>query len=74
MTDQVDPREIILKTKQYEFADGLRDIQLGITLMMMGAVWFWFMYEPAWLGLMIQLGRDYGRWASLVFFLLIFSA
>jgi hypothetical protein len=72
MIEQVDPREIILKTKQYEFADGLRDIQIGITLMMMGLVWFWLMYEPFWLRFMIQAGRDYGKWASMLAFLLVY--
>jgi hypothetical protein len=72
MIEQVDPREIILKTKQYEFADGLRDIQIGVTLIMMGVVWFWMMYEPAWLKFMIQLGHDYGKWASTIAFLLVY--
>jgi len=73
MLEQMDPKEIILKTKQYEFADGLRDIQLGIALIMMGVVWFWAMYEPSWLRFMIQLGRDYGKWATIVALVLLFS-
>jgi len=73
MFEQVDTKKIILKTKQYEFADGLRDIQLGIALILMGAVWFGLMYQPSWLMFMIQLGRDYGRWATIVAFLLLFS-
>jgi hypothetical protein len=72
MMEQVDPREIILKTKQYEFADGLRDIQIGITLILMAVVWFWLMYEPVWLRFMIQVGQDYGKWASMAAFLLVY--
>jgi hypothetical protein len=72
MFKKVDTKKIILKTKQYEFADGLRDIQLGIVLIMMGGVWFWLMYQPSWMMFMIQVGRDYGRWAVLVAFLLVY--
>jgi hypothetical protein len=72
MFEQVDTKKIILETKQYEFADGLRDIQLGFALILMGGVWFGLMYQPSWLMFMIQLGRDYGRWATVVAFLLLF--
>lgn len=72
MLEQVDTKKIILKTKQYEFADGLRDIQLGFALILMGVVWFGLMYQPSLLMFMIQLGRDYGRWATVVAFLLLF--
>lgn len=72
MVQQVDTEKIILKTKQYEFADGLREIQLGIMLILMGVVWNWIIFEPSWLGLIIQLGDDYGKWATTVFFILTF--
>ncbi|MGD8456785.1 MAG: hypothetical protein PVF83_10395 [Anaerolineales bacterium] len=72
MIEQLDTKKIILKTKQYEFSDGLRDIQLGIMFILMAVVWFWLMYEPALLRFTIQLGRDYGKWASSVTFLFIF--
>jgi hypothetical protein len=72
MIEQVDPREIILKTKQYEFADGLRDIQIGITMIMMGVVWLWLMNQPAWMRLMFQARQDYGRWAPMAVFLLVY--
>ncbi len=73
MFEQVDTKKIILQTKQYEFADGLRDIQLGVALILMGSVWFGLMYQPSWLMFLIQLGRDYSRWATTAAFLLLFS-
>lgn len=72
MIEQVDTKKIILKTKQYEFSDGLRDIQLGIMFILMATVWFWLMYEPNVLKFTLQLGRDYGKWASNVTFLFVF--
>ena len=70
MVNQVDTEKIILKTKQYEFADGLREIQLGITLILIGAFWNWVVFEPSWVRVLIQLRDDYGKWATIVFFTL----
>jgi hypothetical protein len=65
MVQPLDAEKIILKTKQYEFSDGLRDIQIGLTLILIGLFWGWLSYQPAWLRFIIGLGEDYGRWATI---------
>lgn len=73
MAEEIDPNEIILKTKQYEFSDGLRDIQLGLTFVLIGAIWFWQMFNPSWIGFYIKLGENYGGWASWIANLFLYS-
>jgi hypothetical protein len=73
MSDHLNPENIILKTKQYEFADGLREVQLGLTFVLMGIIWAWFLFNPSWIGFYIKLGQHYGAWASWIANLLLFS-
>lgn len=72
MIHQLNPEKIILKTKQYEFADGLREVQLGLTFVLMGVI-FSLMFNPSWIGFYIKLAQHYGAWASLIANLLLFS-
>ncbi len=64
MEQQVDTNKIILKTKQYEFADGLRDIQLGLTMIIMGVFWIGIIYSPWFLRILISLGEDNDNWTG----------
>jgi hypothetical protein len=54
---------LIRKTKQYEFGDGLRDLQLSLILGLGGLV-IWFLFSPWWAGLLSELVRRFGRWAA----------
>lgn len=71
MVNPTNPEELILKTKRYEFADGLRDIQIGIIFILMGSI-SWLMFNPAWIRLFIRLKDNFGAWTSWLVFLLLF--
>ncbi len=73
MVQQVDTEKIILKTKQYEFADGLREIQMGVLSILWGAIWNWVIIEPSWYRFLFQLRDDYGKWAMTVALVLVLS-
>ena len=59
MSVQPDIEKLIRQTKQYEFADGLRDIQLGLFMGSMGAL-TWLVISPIWIYLIITQ-RKTGR-------------
>ncbi len=57
-----DVEDLIRKTRQYEFADGLRDLQLGAYLWVSGLMW-WVIFERFWIALLLDLRQNVGRWA-----------
>jgi hypothetical protein len=63
MTAQPDVDRLIVETRRYEFADGLRDLQLAVLLGVYG-VTAWLVFEPAWLTFVAAMARTYGRWAA----------
>jgi hypothetical protein len=63
MTADTDVQGLIRKTEQYEFVDGLRDLQLSIILGM-GGVMIWFVFSPWYVRLLQTLIARYGRWAA----------
>ncbi len=71
MNQQVDAEKIMLKTKQYEFADGLRDLQFGLTFSLAGITLSW-MFTPTWFSFLFKLKENYGAWALWTAFLLLF--
>lgn len=63
MTAETDVQALIRRTRQYEFSDGLRDLQLAM-MVGLGGVMVWFVFSPMWAGLLGQLLMRYGRWAA----------
>jgi hypothetical protein len=63
MTADTDVQGLIRKTQQYEFVDGLRDLQLSIILGLGGVV-IWFVFSPWYVRLLQTLIARYGRWAA----------
>ena len=66
---QHDAEELILKTRQYEFADGLRDIQLGFSFFIMGIFWYALALNPYIWALILRLEVD--QWIRTIAFFLI---
>ncbi|KAA3644680.1 MAG: hypothetical protein DWQ07_14805 [Chloroflexi bacterium] len=64
-----DAEELILKTRQYEFVDGLRDIQLGISFFVMGIFWYALALNPRIWIFILQLEVD--KWIRTIAFSLI---
>jgi len=63
MESQPDVEQLIQKTRQYEFADGLRDLQLAV-LFGFGGVTSWLAFEPFWIAIIGNTAKTYGRWAA----------
>jgi hypothetical protein len=63
MTAETDVEGLIRKTQRYEFADGLRDLQLSL-LLGLGGVTIWFIFSPWWAMLLGEMILTYGRWAA----------
>lgn len=64
MTNEVSVNNLMLATKQYEFRDGLRDIQMGLFMVAIGAL-TWLVISPIWVTFIYTLAIDFGRWAML---------
>ena len=81
MTTQPEINGLIRKTRQYEFADGLRDLQMATTMAILGA-FAWFSLTLAgmhwYVRLILYLKDTFGNWAiwisGLVYLLIIFTA
>ncbi len=58
-----DVQGLIRRTQQYEFGDGLRDLQLSLILGL-GGLMIWFLFSPWWVALLSELVRRFGRWAA----------
>jgi hypothetical protein len=63
MTAQPDVDKLIRQTRQYEFSDGLRDLQLAL-LLGLGGVAVWLSLEPRWLIFVATVAKTFGRWAA----------
>ncbi len=73
MTSLSDVKRLIRETRRYEFADGLRDIQMAITLGIMGVV-TWLVLQPLWINTLHEWVQKYGRGAAWLGLLVIFLA
>jgi hypothetical protein len=62
MTAQPDVDKLIQQTRQYEFSDGLRDVQLAL-LLGLSSVAVWLSLEPGWLAFVGAVVKTFGRWA-----------
>jgi hypothetical protein len=69
MSTETNIESLIRKTRQYEFVDGLRDLQLAVMMAFFGVfVWFsltligmrWYVQ---WI---LKLAETFGRWAGLI--------
>jgi hypothetical protein len=66
MQSQLDVEQIITKTRQYEFADGLRDMQLAVLWVGMGALlWFQFEMADVWFTALRRFVAWAGRWGGM---------
>ena len=63
MMSQPDVEQLIKKTRQYEFSDGLRDLQLAI-FVGFGGVTAWLSFEPFWITVIGRTANTFGRWAA----------
>jgi len=80
MTTQPDIDALIRKTRQYEFVDGLRDLQMAVMMAFFGAC-IWFILDLVGMRWLIQLILylkvifvGWTRWISLLlYFLILFS-
>ena len=63
MMSQPDLEQLIKKTRQYEFSDGLRDLQLAI-FVGFGGVTAWLSFEPFWITVIGRTANTFGRWAA----------
>lgn len=80
MTTQPDIDTLIRKTRQYEFVDGLRDIQMAAIMAIMGA-FAWFSLTLAgmqwYVRLILNLKEIFGNWTpwinGLVYLLILFA-
>jgi len=68
MAVQPDVQDLMRRTRQYEFADGLRDLQLAL-LFGLGGAGIWLVFSPIWIGFLSALVLRFGRraaWAGLL--------
>lgn len=80
MTTQPDIDALIRKTRQYEFVDGLRDLQMAAIMALLGA-FAWFSLTLAgmhwYVRLILYLKDTFGSWArwinGLVYLLILFA-
>src|SRR4030067_406735 len=63
MTVQPDIQDLMRRTRHYEFADGLRDLQLALMFGLSGAG-IWLAFSPIWMAFLGALMLRYGRWAA----------
>ena len=63
MMSQSDLEQIIQKTRQYEFSDGLRDLQFAV-LCGFGGLSAWLSFEPFWMTIIGNAIKTFGRWAA----------
>jgi len=80
MTTHIDVEDLIRKTQQYEFVDGLRDLQMAAIMALLGA-FAWFSLTVAgmhwYVRLILYLKDTFGSWArwinGLVYLLILFT-
>jgi len=74
MNAQPDVDKLIRQTRQYEFTDGLVELQMGIILVILGALSqlaFSPMYMRLYMRLNISLSETFGTWAKWLTILII---
>lgn len=65
MNVQPDVKKLIQQTQQYEFADGLREMQLAIMMAATGlATWFVFDLMGFWMPVLVGWMRTVGDWTG----------
>lgn len=70
MTTRVDLDKLIRQTRQYEFRDGLRDLQMAVMFILYGLV-PWLLFRPAWWAFLLHLKSTFGRWMMQLITLLV---
>jgi len=68
-----DVDKLIRQTRQYEFSDGLRDLQMAV-LLGIGGMTVWLSLEPMWMTFVGNMVKVFGRWAAWVNMLPVFLA
>jgi hypothetical protein len=63
MMAQPDVDKLIRQTRQYEYSDGLRDLQMAV-LLGLGGIAVWLTLEPTWMTFIANLVKVLGRWAA----------
>jgi hypothetical protein len=63
MMTQPDVNKLIRQTRQYEFSDGLRDLQMAL-LLGIGGMAVWLTLEPMWITFVGNMVKVFGRWAA----------
>lgn len=63
MMSQPDVNKLIRKTREYEFSDGLRDLQMAVLIGICG-MGVWLTFEPTWIAFVGNMMRVFGRWAA----------
>jgi hypothetical protein len=71
MSKYPDVEQLAKKTRKYEFADGLRDLQFGLYFIFYGLVG-WIGFQPIWMRLVIDLKAHVGEWAVYAIVLSVF--
>ncbi|MDH5605429.1 MAG: hypothetical protein OEY93_00940 [Anaerolineae bacterium] len=72
MVNQIDVKGLMEKTRRYEFADGLREIQIGVFMLLGGVVWFGVMYQPYWIKFIMETKARAGSFATWLAFFVVF--
>ncbi len=65
MTTNTHIDHLIQKTRRYEFADGLRDVQFAL-LIGLASLGAWLALQPYWMTIIIKASIQYGKWATLL--------
>ena len=73
MAAQPNVDKLVRQTFQYEFSDGLRDLQLAV-LLGIGGVTVWLALDPLWITFIATLMQVLGRWAAWLSMLLVLVA
>lgn len=63
MMSQPDVDKLIRQTRQYEYSDGLRDLQMAV-LLGIGGMAVWIVLEPIWITFVGNMVKAFGRWAA----------
>jgi hypothetical protein len=71
MTTPEEIKELIQQTRQYEFADGLRDLQYAVLFATLGGT-SWFVLDFKFIPLLTNLMRNIGPSASWLMLLIVF--
>jgi hypothetical protein len=73
VTTQVNLDRLVRQTRQYEFRDGLRDLQMAVMFVLYGLV-CWLVFEPAWWAFLLNIKSMFGQWTMRIIALLVLLA